>query len=53
VPQDLVFRHPKKTGDVDNLQWLHLTVSLEHAGYGGWSEAEMAREIRLRGTDAR
>jgi hypothetical protein len=53
MPQDLVFRHTQESRDVDNLQRLHLTIPFEHSGYGRWSKAEMASEIRLRGTDAR
>jgi hypothetical protein len=34
MPQDLVLWHPEESREMHNLQRLHLTISLEHAGYG-------------------
>jgi hypothetical protein len=53
MPQDLVLWYAEESGQVHNLQRLHLTISLEHAGYGRWGKTEMASEIRLGCTDAR
>jgi hypothetical protein len=34
MPQDLVLWHMQESREMHNLQRLHLTISLEHAGYG-------------------
>jgi hypothetical protein len=53
MPQNLFLRHTEKSRQMHNLQRLHLTISLEHAGYGRWGKPEMACEIGLGCTDAR